>query len=64
MQRKHDIITLEVNLKHETQAAYLVDDGKDGVWVPKSQAEMIYGKDEFHGELQLPEWLAIEKGLV
>jgi len=54
-----DLIDIEVVLKHETELAWLVDDGDEKpVWIPKSQAE-------FDGEtLTLPEWLALEKELI
>ena len=54
-----DLIDIEVVLKHETELAWLVDDGDvKPVWIPKSQAE-------FDGEtLTLPEWLALEKELI
>lgn len=58
MSKNHDIITVSVKLKHETAAAYLVNGGDKDVWVPKSQCEYS------DGELQLPEWLALEKGLI
>lgn len=65
------IVTIDCTVVKETPAAYLVDVGKtkvaaggvkvpDLVWLPKSQCEW----DEGDGEMQLPEWLAIEKGLV
>lgn len=62
------IITLPVcKVVKETERAYLVDVGKtksgneklpDLVWLPKSQC------DWDGEEMQLPEWLAMEKGLV
>lgn len=58
MKKNHDIISIPASIRHETEKAYLIDDGKAGVWLPKSACEF----DE--GELQLPEWLAIDKGLV
>jgi hypothetical protein len=72
---KSDLIDISVMLRHETQSAYLVADGrteiKKGdtvpselrVWVPKSKVEI-----EFVGKssaiLTLPEWLALEKGFI
>jgi hypothetical protein len=58
MKRNHSIITIEIELKHETDRAYLVDNDGEDVWVPKSQCEYD------NGELQIPEWLAKDKGLV
>lgn len=58
MKKNHDIISIPASILHETEKAYLIDDGKKGIWVPKSACEF----DE--GELQISEALAIEKGLV
>jgi hypothetical protein len=59
MKRNHDIITIEATVRHETERAYLLENLKgEKVWVPKSQCEFE------RGELQIPEWLAEEKGLI
>jgi len=58
MKKNHDIISIPASIKHETENAYLIEHWPEPVWVPKSQCEF----DE--GELQIPEWLAIDKGLV
>lgn len=61
MKKDNDIVTIEVDLKVETKAAYGINIGEEQlVWVPKSQCEY----DEDDETLQIPEWLAIEKGLV
>ncbi|MBL4766306.1 MAG: hypothetical protein JKY94_01035 [Rhodobacteraceae bacterium] len=59
------LVDIAVEKHHETEGAWLVSDtgrGEDGVWVPKSQAELFEDRGMF--TLTLPEWLAIEKGLV
>jgi len=54
------LIDIAVILHHETELAYLVDaGGPKPVWLPKSQVEM---NDD--GTATLPEWLALEKGLI
>lgn len=61
MTKNHDIEIYPATLRHETDSAYLLDVGaKDGnpIWFPKSQCEFS------DGELQCPEWLAVEKGVV
>lgn len=59
MKKNHDIIEVECTLQHQTDAGLLVDfGGKTAVWVPKSLCE--FG----NGTLQIPEWLATEKGMV
>ena len=63
VKKNHDIITLELHLKNETEKAYLVSDGKTTAWIPKSQCEMAEGLG-VACEFQMPEWLAVEKGLV
>jgi hypothetical protein len=44
----------------ETPDAWLLDMGDEKVWFPKSQCEL----DEDEQIIDVPEWLAIEKGLV
>ena len=60
------LIDIDVYVLHETEKAWRVtlDDPKEGVWVPKSQAEIEPSDDGTAAILTLPEWLAIEKGLV
>ena len=67
MGKNHDIVEVSAVLLHETEKAYLFDSGKIdanrnaiGIWVAKSQCEFT----EMDGCLQMPEWLAIEKGFV
>jgi hypothetical protein len=62
-------VELELQLLGETAAAYLVRDGdEDGdpeCWLPKSQTEVL-NEPKVGGiiKVEVPEWLAIEKGLV
>jgi len=44
----------------ETEIAWLVKIDKEEIWFPKSQCEL----DEDDKKVEVPEWLAIEKGLV
>lgn len=46
-------------LKHETENAFLVNDGDKDYWLPKKLTE-----DNGDGTFTIPEWLAIEKGIV
>lgn len=52
-------------IRHETDMAYLVFDGVDEVWIPKSQCRSVrrigQGSDY---EFVIPEWLAKEKGII
>lgn len=62
---KSDLVDIRVILHHETERAVKVsDDGdeKNAVWLPKSKIEIA--RDGGCWEVTLPEWLAIEKGLV
>ncbi len=59
MKKNNEIIMLDLKPIHETEKAYLVENLKEQkVWIPKSQC------DSFGNEFQLPEWLALEKGLI
>ncbi len=61
-------ITLSVHLHYETDAAILVsDDGvrSHAVWLPLSQIEAPDDRElETVIEVEVPEWLATQKGLV
>jgi hypothetical protein len=51
-------------LRDETDAAYLIHDGINKVWLPKSQVKnkrQISGHDF---EFEIPEWLAKKKGII
>lgn len=50
---------IAAELRHETERAYLIFDGDQEIWLPKSQAER-----NTDGTFTLPEWLAKEKGLI
>ena len=58
-------IEITVDIKHETDMAYLVSDGDNEHWIPKSQLqddpEHISGTTF---TMIIPEWLAQDKGLI
>ncbi len=61
-------VWVPVTLKIETNLAWRVSDGLGkGVWIPKSQIQ-DYSECEYKAgdeiEIELPEWLALEKGLI
>lgn len=60
MKKNHSIIELSVIIKHETDKAIMVENlkGKD-TWLPKSQVEV-----DSPTEIQIPEWLAVDKELI
>jgi len=57
-----DDVEVQVAVKMKTKQAILVDDGDKDVWLPKSQAEIV--EDGGKTFVQLPRWLAVDKGLV
>lgn len=63
---KNERITTEIEgtIKAETELAVLIDTGDQSEWIPKSK---IYDqtKDTKTGlvTIEIPEWLAISKGL-
>jgi len=53
-------------LKAATGKAMLLDTGDGEHWIPRSQATIVSGDDNKVGDelvIEIPEWLAIEKGL-
>lgn len=54
-----NLITLEVEILHETDKAILVEtDFGEEVWLPLSQINLC------GDEVEIPEWLAEDKGLI
>jgi hypothetical protein len=60
MSKNHDIIEIAGELRGESDKAYRLFDGKKTEWVPKSQCEW----DEKDKTMQMPEWLATDKGFL
>lgn len=61
---RNDPVEFCGELRWETNAAFLVFDGANEIWIPKSQVQdshQIKGSD---WEFIIPEWLAIEKGII
>lgn len=57
MPREHvHLVDVSAKLIHETELAYLLDDGAVRAWVPKSQCE-----DNHDGSWTMPERIAIDK---
>lgn len=65
-------VDIYCKLVRETSAAYLINDGTEEVWVPKSQCEwepegnspQFTALERNHGTMSMPEWLAKDKGLI
>ena len=58
--RQKELVDIELELIHETEKAYHATNGKERVWLPKSQCE--YDGDA--GMFTMSVWLAQEKGLI
>lgn len=55
-----DIVDISGEIRGETSAAYRFYDGTQTVWLPKSQVEW----DADRKQMAMPEWLAMDKGLI
>lgn len=67
MGRHHDLVDIEVRLHHKSAKAILVSDDGDeanAVWLPLSQIEIDDQGKNGVVTVTVPEWLAIDKGLV
>jgi hypothetical protein len=60
MSKNHDIIEIAGEVRLEREKSYLFFDGAREAWVPKAICEW----DEKDKTMQMPEWLALEKGLI
>lgn len=60
-------VDISLEMVRETDKAYLMSDGDNNHWIPKSQMQDIE-KATVDGKVSiaftLPEWLAMEKGLI
>jgi hypothetical protein len=61
---KTKLIDLTVTLVHETEKAWLIDDGTKKTWVPKSWAELEKNPDGKTWTLTINEEQALEKELI
>ncbi len=60
---KRELFDVTVKLIHETEKAFLVDDGKTKAWFPKSLVEMEKNPDGTY-TLTAPENFLAEKGFI
>lgn len=56
---KKELVDIAAQLKRETPKAFLLYDGKEDTWVPKSMVE-----NNGDGTFTMPEWLANDKGFI
>jgi len=63
---KSNIIDIDVVVTHRTEKAVLVHTGdkENSVWLPLSQIDVEYSRFGGTSNVSLPEWLALEKGLI
>ena len=60
MNKNHNIIETAGELRAETEKAYQFFDGSKTVWLPKLPAEWSADSKT----MQMPDWLAHERGLI
>ena len=59
------LIDLVVQIERETAVGVVIDDGTKKVWLPKSQIEIERDQPKLGmAKIALPEWLAMDKGLI
>jgi hypothetical protein len=63
---KSDLVDIDVAVEHRTEKAVLVHTGDKykAVWVPLSQVEIEETGIGGIFTLTIPEWLALERGLI
>ncbi len=57
--RKNELYDFAAEKRHETDDAFLVFDGSQEIWLPKSMTE-----ENGDGTFTIPAWMAEEKGIV
>jgi len=67
MSRQNEIITLELKIRARTERGVLVADSDDEdakrIWLPLAQIEIVE-KANGTAEIDMPEWLAQDRGLI
>ncbi len=56
----HDLVDIAGEVQAWTEKGVKFFDGKVSVWLPRSQVEV----NDDDGTVTMPEWLALEKGLI
>ena len=61
--RMEETVEVDMELIYETEDAYLFSGGDEKYWIPKS---LVHEKPEMGdmGTVVIPEWLAIERGMI
>lgn len=57
-------VEIEVEVLGETEKAYKITTGDDPCWIPKSLCFLQPATRETPTMLTMPEWLALERGLI
>lgn len=63
-QAKTELIEAAFELRDETEKAWLVFDGVNKLWLPKSQVVQMRHISGSDYEIWLPYWLAKKKGII
>ena len=68
---RNDLVAVSVEYLRQTELAIQVKDGDKKVWIPKSQVaeeldwdEFDFGLERVFIDIEIPEWLAEEKGMI
>ena len=64
---RSDLVDVTGRIHAETAQAILFSDTgerKDAVWLPKAQIEIETPKGHVNSTVTMPEWLALDKGLI
>lgn len=64
---RNKAVELTVRVKATTDKAVMIETERGTAWVPRSQIEDWSGSDDLDLNVEsifVPEWLAVEKGLV
>jgi hypothetical protein len=59
-----ETIEITAEVKHETDDAYLVNDGDVEDWIPASQVKSMTLISEKIYEIEIPLWIARDKGFI
>jgi hypothetical protein len=61
---KDETVWVEGTIVRKTELAILFNDGKVEVWIPKSQVIDEDREESGLLKIEIPEWIALDKGLI
>jgi hypothetical protein len=64
VQSRPDDVKFYAMMLNESKEAVLMVDGRNEIWIPRSQIVSMRSIRDYNYELTIPQWLAKKKGII